>query len=285
MRRRSAGSLLAVVLVTVVLSSCDLGVGRLEVGASPPASRPSPTAFGEGSTTWHLVAMGDSISAGEHCPGCTTYVDRYAAALARDAGVEVVRTNWSIRGLTAARLLELMRRDAALGSDVARADVVTLTIGVNDMPWNPGPDVCHAASAPGHVEWTRITSACVRTASRRYAGLLGSLLDQIAGLRAGKPTMVRLTGFYDDWAGRSGVAPDELATVARGVRLFDRAERRVAAAHGGLIADLLHTFNGPSGRDDAGSLLEPNHGVHPNQPGHDLIARALLQLGLAPIRA
>ena len=78
--------------------------------------------------------------------------------------------------------------------------------------------------------------------------------------------------------------PQALATVARGVRLFDLAERRAAAAHGATYADLLHRFNGPSGRGDAAPYLEPSHGVHPNQRGHDLIARVLLRLGLAPLR-
>ncbi len=276
-KRRAASLLLAL----VALASCT---AETEVGSSPPVTRPSSTTFGDGATIWRLVALGDSIPSGVECAGCTTFVDLYAMALARSAGVRVDRTNWSIRGFTTARLLDLVRHHAALRSDLAAADVVTVTIGVNDMPWNPGADRCGARSSPGDVDWTRITPACLRSTSGRYGELLGALLGAIDALRAGRPTMLRLTGFYDEWIGREGVTPDELAIVARGVRLFDRAQRRAAEAHGGMVADLLHVLNGPTGTADAAPYLEPSHGVHPNQRGHGRIADTLLGLGLAPLQ-
>jgi lysophospholipase L1-like esterase len=277
-KRRTASLLLALV---ALVASCT---AETEVASSPPVVRPTSTTFGHGDTTWRLVALGDSIPLGVECAGCTTFVDLYAKALARSAGVKVDRTDWSIRGFTTARLLDLVGHDAALRSDLAHADVVTLTIGVNDMPWNPGADRCGARSAPGDVDWTRITPACLRSTSARYGELLSALLGSIDALRAGRPTMLRLTGFYDEWIGRDGVTPDELAIVARGIRLFDRAQRRAAEAHGGLVADLLHVLNGPTGTADAGPYLEPSHGVHPNQRGHGLIADTLLGLGLAPLQ-
>jgi lysophospholipase L1-like esterase len=277
-KRRAASLLLA--LVSLV-ASCT---AETEVASSPPVVRPTSTTFGAGDTAWRLVALGDSIPLGVECAACTTFVDLFAMALG-NAGVRVDRTNWSIRGFTVARLLDLVRHDAALRSDLARADVVTLTIGVNDMPWNAGADRCGGRSAPGDdVDWSRITPACLRSTSARYGELLAELLGAIDGLRAGRPTMLRLTGFYDEWIGREGVTPDELAIVARGVRLFDRAQRRAAEAHGGLVADLLHVLNGPTGTADAGPYLEPGHGVHPNQRGHGLIAETLLGLGLAPLQ-
>jgi lysophospholipase L1-like esterase len=119
----------------------------------------------------------------------------------------------------------------------------------------------------------------------RYADLLGALLDELTALRHGSPTMLRLTGFYDEWAGREGVNASELQTVARGLRMFNRAERRVASAHDALVADLLHVFNGPTGSADAAPFLEPSHGVHPNQRGHGVVARELYRLGLSPLRS
>lgn len=47
--------------------------------------------------------MGDSFpyNSPDDCPGCTGFVDRYVAALARATGRKVERTNWSeLTGLT-----------------------------------------------------------------------------------------------------------------------------------------------------------------------------------------
>lgn len=254
------------------------------VSTSAPTTVPTSSSFGSGGSTWRLVAIGDSISAGKNCPGCVTFVDRYAAAVALRAGVTVVRSNWSIPGLSSGRMLDMVVHDPSLRSDIARADIITVTIGVNDLPWTPGPDECKATPREGQVDWSKITLACLRRTAARYATELDRILDEIDHLRNGKPTLLRLTGEYDYWIGRPGVSPQALATVARGVRLFDLAERRAAAAHGATYADLLHRFNGPSGRGDAAPYLEPSHGVHPNQRGHDVIARVLLRLGLAPLQ-
>jgi lysophospholipase L1-like esterase len=281
MRRRA----LVLLLSALALTACTVeSVHPSRVSSSASALRPSPAAFGGGDTTWHLVALGDSISLGKDCPGCTAFVDLYSMALARRAGVTVSRTNWSVPGLGSGRLLDMVRHDAGLRSDLARADVVTVTIGTNDLPWNPGPDACGAAPGNGPVDWSKITPACLRRTAARYGTELDRTLSEIERLRAGAPTMLRLTGLYDEWIGGTGVTADELAIVARGVRLFDRVQRRAAAAHGATSADLLHVLNGPSGRDDAGPYLEPSHDVHPNQRGHGLIARALFRLGLAPHR-
>jgi lysophospholipase L1-like esterase len=270
---------LALALVTLVTCTSET-----VVSTSPPTTVPTSSSFGSGGSTWHLVALGDSISAGKNCSGCVTFVDRYAAAVAKRAGGAVVRANWSIPGLSSGRLLDMVLHDATLRSDVAGADLITVTIGVNDLPWTPGPDECGATPREGQVDWSKITPTCLRRTAARYATELDRILGEIGQIRAGKPTLLRLTGEYDDWIGRSGVPKAALETVASGVRLFDLAERRAAAAHGGAYADLLHRFNGASGRGDAAPYLEPSHGVHPNQRGHDLIARVLLRLGLAPLR-
>jgi lysophospholipase L1-like esterase len=268
-------------LVAATLAACT---SETVVSTSPPTVVPSSSAFGSGGATWHLVAMGDSISFGKNCPGCTTFVDRYAAAVARRAHVTVVRTNWSVPGLSSGRLLDMVRNDAPLRADLAAADVVTITIGVNDLPWTSGPDECGAApAAEGPVDWSRIDGPCLRRVATRYATELERILGEVEALRGVLPTAVRLTGEYDDWVGRDGVSKLALAAVARGVRLFDLVERRAATMHGAAYADLLHSFNGPSGREDAGRYLEPSHGPHPNQRGHDLIADELIALGLAPL--
>jgi lysophospholipase L1-like esterase len=204
MRRLWAG----LALVLVILVAC---APETLVSSSPPAAVPSASSFGSGGSTWHLVAVGDSISAGKNCPGCTTFVDLYTAALTRRAGVTVSRTNWSVPGLSSGRLLDMVLNDAALRSDLARADVVTVTIGTNDLPWNPGPDECGATPRARTVDWTSITPACLQDTATRYATDLDHVLAEIERLRAGAPTMLRVTGLYDDWIGRPGVTAGALA--------------------------------------------------------------------------
>jgi lysophospholipase L1-like esterase len=267
-----------------VLAALVACTSETVVSTSAPTVVPTSSSFGVGAATWHLVALGDSISAAKNCPGCVTFVDRYASAVALRAGVTVVRSNWSIPGLSSGRLLDMVVHEPSLRSRIAGADIITVTIGVNDLPWTPGPDECKATPRDGQVDWSRITTTCLRKTAARYATELNRILDEIDLLRDGRTTVLRLTGEYDDWIGRPGVPKAALETVASGVRLFDLAERRAADAHGAAYADLLHTFNGPRGRDDAAPYLEPSHGVHPNQRGHDLIARVLVRLGLAPLR-
>ena len=97
--------------------------------------------------------------------------------------------------------------------------------------------------------------------------------------------MLRLTGFYDDWIGRRASSPHGPRRSSRGASgCSTRPSDASRPPTDAVFADLLHAFNGPTGRSDAAPYLEPSHGVHPNQRGHDLIARVLLGLGLAPLR-
>ena len=55
-----------------------------------------------------------------------------------------------------------------------------------------------------------------------------------------------------------------------------------AALHGFACIDVHHAFNGPTGVDPAGELLQQDY-THPSQPGNDLIAELLAAQGYAPL--
>lgn len=88
---------------------------------------------GVGSASRHVVVLGDSVAAGVGVErGTDTLAGRLADALAGDDGVSV---SWAIHargGLTAAGVTALLGRPGVL-DDLAAADVVVVSVGVNDL--------------------------------------------------------------------------------------------------------------------------------------------------------
>jgi lysophospholipase L1-like esterase len=156
---------------------------------------------------------------------------------------------------------------------LARADIVTVTIGANDFAF--------ATFQRGHCGDLRCYAP--QLAALRHN--LDTTLTTIATLRRGRPTAVRLTGYWDIW--RDGqVARAQGATYARvGRRLTARVNAviaSVAAAHHVPFVDLVAPFRGSDGDSDDTGLLASD-GDHPNNAGHQVIAATLMLLGLAPL--
>jgi lysophospholipase L1-like esterase len=71
---------------------------------------------------------------------------------------------------------------------IARADLITITVGNNDLPWLATADPCRQ----------RYDTACRKRFLSAYTANLEGILTQIDRLRAGKPTAVRVTTIYND---------------------------------------------------------------------------------------
>jgi lysophospholipase L1-like esterase len=204
-----------------------------------------------------------------NCPGCRSYVQVYGdlASQALQAPVSVLNlaTNDS---LDSTRLLARVLTDETHRTALAGADLITLTIGNNDDPtslWGcPSDDACSAARAQTEKN-------------------IAAILHEIAGLRAGRPTVIRVTGYYDMAIGDPSVpAADQLLFIKR-LAAFNAMICEVAQANGAMCVDLVPAFNGPDGTADAGALIESDH-THPTQAGHELIAAAIDATGYAPLR-
>ena len=117
-----------VLLLAVALSACAPAITAGPAVTSIPATsipptvipentaipNPQPTASPTGPAPWSLVAVGDSLpyNSSEDCPGCTGFVDRYAAAITKATGHPVKVQNLSQHnGLQTDGLLEELKTD------------------------------------------------------------------------------------------------------------------------------------------------------------------------------
>src|SRR5205807_4296821 len=133
------------------------------------------------------------------------------------------------------------------GAAIAGANLITITVGNNDLPWLATIDVCHQ----------RYDAACGGRILAEYGSHLDGVLTQINKLRAGKPTAVRVTTIYNDviQGGYTAVTtfykPPVLKQALTGVRSLIAAMNtricQLAARHHALCVDDYHIFNGPHG--------------------------------------
>jgi lysophospholipase L1-like esterase len=215
-----------------------------------------------------LVGLGDSVPAADNCSGCQSFVDLFALALADEHKVGVRVVNFGEGGATTEDLLGNLRGGTATAGRVSDADVVTVTIGANDVAGaqdalergdcNDGK--CAASMLPGLT--TRV----------------GAVLNRVAALRHGNHAGVYVTGYWN-------VFPDgQVALRQYGARFMhesslvtcqvNKAIAAGAASGGGRYIDLVAAFKGGAGTGDPTNLLADD-GDHPSQAGHQAIARQL----------
>lgn len=248
-------------------------------GDGAPAAIVSPhnssTGSGAPSATarpLRVVALGDSVTAGYGC-GCDAFPAVYGRRLADQRGAPGVSVaNEGVNGLDSAGLLAQLAHDTSpVAREVAAADVVVVTIGANDFG-DHHSEVTEGGCSQGD---------CVDDELDQMRSNVESVLARVRALRAGRPTTVLLTGYwnvFEDGDVARESFPD--AGVAASISLTRRtntALRSAAAADGATYVDLFTPFQ-RSGTDITRLLV--SDGDHPNGQGHDLIAGALMAAGL-----
>ncbi|MEO5833886.1 MAG: hypothetical protein ABIR83_11015 [Nakamurella sp.] len=245
------------------------------------------------------LALGDSnvYAAPDDCGRCTSYPHLVRDGLVARMGGPVTLIDASQHNrLTAAGLLaELtsdnwrddpynpVRTELLPRAAVAGADVITLTVSANSIPWYQDPDTCGAV----------YDAACVTAIQKLFAVALDGALTQIAALREGRPTAVRVTTFYNDLLVGPEYSPQKFFTAAQIAQgpttakafldTWNGAICSIATAHGAVCIDLYRELNGPNGdaalpsgyfSPDAGDL---------GQAGQDRIAALMDATGWAPL--
>lgn len=228
-----------------------------------------------------LVGLGDSLPGALNCLSpCQSYVQSYGELASEQLAQDVTTTNLATNdSLESGQLLERVRQDPTHRAAVAEADLVTITIGFND--WQ-GP--CGIDEA----------KKCLSQGQKVVESNLTKILQEIQQLRDGKPTAIRVTGYYNmntgnpnspgDW-GFSGTAAQTASfesLFAESLRNFNAMICRVAELESSVCVDLVSPFNGPNGNEDAGKLLAYDH-VHPAESGQLLIAESIANEGYAPL--
>jgi lysophospholipase L1-like esterase len=241
---------------------------------------PSPTVTPTPALTKvHVVAIGDSVTAGTNC-NCTPFPDLYATELADRYDVRAYVQNDGTGGETSSDVVDDLTSDPAERDDIAQADIVVVTIGANDFGPHYNDVVTGACGGGDHL-------ACVQDELGQLQDNLNAIVQRIHRLRGGAPTAVLLTGYWNvfedgDVAASSmstqGRADSDTLTVAT-----NRIIEGVADATQSTYVDLYTPFKGADGTQDPTNLLAAD-GDHPNGAGHKLIADALLRAGTTPVR-
>jgi lysophospholipase L1-like esterase len=286
---RSTGSLrgFATLAVVVLLAACQGPSATQRPGATaaivptsplgttiPPS--PSPV-FAD----LRLVTIGDSIPlGGESCDGCRTFTDLWAEAIESSTGLEVDARNLSIPLLTGAELVARIDTDPGMRATVAASDIVIVTIGHNDTPWNAVDDDCDGESVV--FDWASYAGACVTALATRHEQAVDHILGTVELLRGGEPTAVRVTTDYNDILGWPQAPPESTEPSVAVLDAFFAATCRATEAHGATCIDVYHAFNGAEGRGAAGDLLAEDY-THPSALGHQRIADLLIASGLSPL--
>ncbi|MDE3096090.1 MAG: SGNH/GDSL hydrolase family protein [Chloroflexota bacterium] len=193
------------------------------------------------------VVLGDSLGTN----GATTYATDYAKAL--HVQPTVLATPGELLPAFEQRLLQ----DQSFRTAIAHADVVTLSIGSNDL----GLDLIK-------YELGGCNKTCVDTALSGFETDYARTLGELRALTRARITVLDI---YDPAPGLAGpYVVGKLASVNAFIH-------QTACAHGMLPASVSTAFNGPDGTGDPNTQgYLASDGTHPSAAGAQVIADAVL---------
>jgi lysophospholipase L1-like esterase len=216
------------------------------------------------------------------CPGCRGFVDRYADAIQDATGRPVDVDNQSQHnGLTLPGLLDELDR---FGDRLSNADIIVVGIAHNSSELASDTPCGGTIDAHNLPDWSKMDEACAVASAERYRPQYDSLYSQIAGLRAGKPTILRTINRYNDLNGwpEVNIGPAEAQKTKVILDQWNTMLCTTAANNGFACADIYTAFNGPDGLTPSGDLLAHDY-THPSDKGNELIAKVLADLGFEPL--
>ncbi len=264
-------------------------------------------------STLSYLALGDSISAGYGLdnPEEDGFTALLADALSETYSTEVTLTNEAVSGLTAANLYVLL--ETGMYDDVvAEADVITLTIGGNDMmaafyeyltaAYNTanGTDYTSAyiqlvlaypsgdnafialallnlATADGFADGL-LSSDLFADALNEYAEDLAAIGSYIRGINTDAVIITATQYNPYRWLGSSNICVSVSDTFERGTDALNSVIRETAAGFSSAIAEVSQAF-ASSEENLCNAYVQGysyNLDFHPNTAGHAVIAQAML---------
>jgi len=226
-----------------------LAIGLLVVGCGG-SSEPDKRAASPPGLAY--LALGDSWPEGAHCGGCRTFAGLYADGLAALTGRKVrfedrtgqAQPYFEEAGGGSASLLKALRSDAATRRAVAGADVIMIATGPNEIEAAVEP--AKAGTCGGQDDM-----ACFRAQRRMWGKNFDAILDEVEGLRAGKPTAIRLVSAANPFVSEPSMAqglPKDFATT-QGALIFKNLNDALctnAARHDAVCVDVRPVLNGPT---------------------------------------
>ena len=219
-----------------------------------------------------VVGVGDSVTSGQNC-GCATFVAMYASDLASARGLNTSSVNLGMSGWTSVQLLQAMTKPGAFRDQVAKADVLLVTIGANDLISLEGkkpstcPATCYGPMVDAVAHNVRLIVAAARAAHPDH------------------PATILVTDYWNVFQDGDVGTAENGASFQSWSDALTRAESNAvftaARGAGTTCVGLYAPFKG-NGSKNPTSLLAGD-GDHPNSAGHQLIASALLNSTPQPL--
>jgi lysophospholipase L1-like esterase len=273
-RLKVAGVLVALIAISVAVAltgfaqAAPVRTVRHATTKAVPAPRltsTSPRASADKGRSITVAGVGDSVTSGQNC-GCSTFVTMYANALASARGLTTSSVNLGVSGMTSAQLLAKMTTPGSFRDQVAKADILLVTIGANDLVSLEGkqPADCPASCYGPMVDSIgRNTQLIVAAARAAHQGPPQTILvtDYWNVFQDGDVGSAENGGDFQNWS-------DQLT------RAESNSVCSAARAAGATCVSLYSPFKG-NGSKNPTALLAAD-GDHPNAAGHQLIASTLL---------
>jgi hypothetical protein len=254
-----------------------VALGLAGCGAEDSSSEPDPDSAGGTSSTalgeaesFTYVALGDSWPEGAHCNGCRTFPKIHAEGLSDVLGERVWLYNLAgsaqpyfdtPTGGGSAGLLKALRTDEGFRDEVGSGDVIMISTGPNDI------DIGEIENGPCGG---KNDTACVAELDRGWHRDFDAILEEIEGLRAGRPTAIRLVNainaFNDPSFSPATRRGWEAVFEALTEAMCDNAEK-----HDVVCVDVRPVLNGPDFEQPVNDS---------SQEAMDAVAELLVQTGI-----
>jgi lysophospholipase L1-like esterase len=234
-------------ITTLIAAAALLALTPTIVQAETSTSeRPAqPTTTSSDVEPFIYVALGDSWTHGSHCGFCRTFAGRYADGLPDVAGRPVVFVDDTVNGGTTSSMLDDLSDDYFhFRGDVAAADIVMISTGINDIEQalvDAGNGQC---GGPANTD-------CFDDVAQGWKTNFDQMLTEIEEIRGGQPTAIRLVTAHNIFVSDPTIArdfnlPADFATTT-GVEITAMqrdAMCEAAERHDALCVDVALLLNG-----------------------------------------
>jgi lysophospholipase L1-like esterase len=238
--------------------------------SNAPSSEPSLQSTG---AELIYVALGDSWPQGDHCAGCRTFAAQYADRIQSLTGRHVSYVDLNGPPATdSATLLASLKTNADVRASVAKADVVLIATGPNEM--EPAFEPSKAGTCGGADN-----ADCIRALGATWSKNFDMILTEIRSIRGDRGTAIRLVDAANPFLSvpemREGL-PKNFATTNGALifALLRDAMCNAAKKHDAVCVDVMPLLNGPN-------LDQPTDENSPQN--HAAIADALAATGLSEL--
>lgn len=208
---------------------------------------------------YRYTAVGDSLTFGIGAMPGSGFVPLYRRMAEAHLQQFVNYDNLGINGLTSEELYERVMRDPRFRSRLKEANIITISIGGNDL-------IRAVRSSGGHPDRGKLDKALFRC-QQNMSGCLGTIRKLKSDSR--QPYMLRAVGLYNPYP--------SWGEATEYVTRFNRFLSGLGVGDNFRAADVYSRF---AGREQDMLSID---GIHPSTKGHRAIAEQLNRLGYKPL--